>query len=31
LYCLLLMTLIAILQAYFLWKSRWFQDPSGRH
>lgn len=31
LYCLFLMTLIAILQAYFLWKRGWFQDPSGRH
>lgn len=31
LYCLLLMTLIAIFQAYFLWKQGWFQDLTGRH
>jgi len=30
LYSLLLMTLIAIIQAYFLWKRGWFQDLSGR-
>ena len=31
LYCLLLMTLIAIFQACFSWKRGWFQDLSGRH
>ena len=30
LYSLLLMTLIALFQAYFLWKRGWFQDLSGR-
>ena len=30
LYSLILMTLIALFQAYFLWKRGWFQDLSGR-
>ena len=29
-YSLILMTLIALFQAYFLWKRGWFQDLSGR-
>ena len=31
LYSLILMTLIALFQAYFLWKRGWFQDLSGRN
>ena len=30
LYSLVLMSLIALFQAYFLWKRGWFQDSSGR-
>lgn len=30
LYSLILMILIALFQAYFLWKRGWFQDLSGR-